>query len=53
MLYKSDKLRNLKLLCNYNICGEGGVQFVNGDCKSINLVNILQPYWMGISVQGI
>ena len=26
MLYESDKLRNLKLLRYYNICGEGGVQ---------------------------
>ena len=30
----------------------GGVQFVNGGLqKNINLVSLLQPYWIGIDVQ--
>ena len=26
----------------------GGVQITNGDCKNVNLVNLLQPYWIWI-----
>ena len=23
----------------------GGIQFMNGDCNNINLINLLQPNW--------
>ena len=49
MLYKSDKLWNLKLLRYYNICGV--YKFMNGDCKNLNLISLLQPYLIGINVQ--
>ena len=31
----------------------GGIQIENEDCKNLNLISLLQPYWMGINVQGI
>ena len=52
MLYKSDKLRDLKLLRYYNICGEGVYKFMNGDLQiKLNPKLLLQPYWMDKNVQ--
>ena len=29
----------------------GGVQITNGDCKKLNLIYLLQPYWIMNNVQ--
>ena len=46
MLYKSDKLRNLKITTLLQHFVGGGIQFMNGDCNNINLINLLQPNWI-------
>ena len=28
----------------------GGIQFINGDCNNINLINLLQPNWICINI---
>ena len=45
MAFETDKMRKSKSKTITTFVG-GGIQFINGDCNNINLINLLQPNWI-------